>query len=259
MSGEGGSARSEGDPPRDGAALEGTPPSAARHGTADPVAELEARVGHVFADRALLLRALTHRSAIQEGGGAASYERLEFLGDALLGALAAEWLYRRLASDDEGELSKVKSYLVSEPVLAELAGELGLGALLRLGVGEERSGGRAKPSLLADAVEALIGALYLDAGLEATRAFVAPRLHAGFQAWRDGAARRDAKTALQERLQAAGGEPPEYRLVATSGPDHQKRFVVECWAAGRMLGCGEGSSKKRAEQAAAAAALANDL
>ena len=123
-------------------------------------------------------------------------------------------------------------------------------------MGEERSGGRAKPSLLADAVEALIGALYLDAGLESTRRFVAPLLHAGLDAWRSGAARRDAKTALQERLQASGGEPPEYRLAGTSGPDHQKRFVVECWGEGRLLGTGEGSSKKRAEQAAATAALA---
>ena len=234
---------------------EAAPGGAGVRAAGDPFVALEARLGHTFVDRGLLLRALTHRSAIQEGGGAASYERLEFLGDALLGALAAEWLYRRLSSDDEGELSKVKSYLVSEPVLADFAGELELGALLRLGVGEERSGGRAKPSLLADAVEALIGALYLDAGLDATRAFVTPLLHAGFEAWRSGAAQRDAKTALQERLQAEGGEPPEYRLVATSGPDHQKRFVVECWAAGRLLGHGEGSSKKRAEQAAATAAL----
>lgn len=216
---------------------------------------LEARLGHAFRDRALLQRALTHRSASQEAGDAASYERLEFLGDAILGALAAEFLYRERAADDEGELSRIKSYLVSEPVLAAHAGELGLGPLLRLGVGEERSGGRDKPSLLADALEAVLGALYLDAGLAATRSFVEPMLRAGLDDWRSGAAQRDAKTALQERLQAEGGEPPEYRLTATSGPDHQKRFVVECWAAGRLLGRGEGSSKKRAEQAAAAAAL----
>jgi len=219
-------------------------------------AALEARLGHTFVDRALLRRALTHRSATQEGPDAASYERLEFLGDAVLGALAAEWLYQQLAADDEGELSKVKSYLVSESVLAAFAQELELGPLLRLGVGEERSGGRAKPSLLADALEALIGALYLDGGLELTRSFVAPLLRAGLDAWKSGAAQRDAKTALQERLQAAGGEPPEYRLAGTSGPDHQKRFVVECWSEGRLLGTGEGSSKKRAEQAAATAALA---
>jgi ribonuclease-3 len=222
----------------------------------DPLAALEGRLGHAFADRWLLASALTHRSASQEARGpAGSYERLEFLGDAILGLLAAEWLFRELVSDDEGELSKLKSYLVCEPVLAGHAAALGLGPLLRLGVGEERSGGRDKPSILADALEALIGALYLEAGLDATRTFVVPLLAAGLDAWRNGAAVRDAKTALQERLQAEGGEPPEYRLIATSGPDHQKRFVVECWAEGRLLGRGEGSSKKRAEQAAAAAAL----
>src|SRR5262249_26970078 len=156
------------------------------------------------------------------------YERLEFLGDAVLGALAAEWLYRQLPAADEGELSKVKSYLVSEPVLAAFAGELGLGPLLRLGVGEERSRGRDKPSLLADALEAVIGALYLDGGLAVVRRLVTPLLSSGRAAWRADAALRDAKTALQERLQAKGDEPPEYRLIATSGPDHQKRFAVEC-------------------------------
>jgi ribonuclease-3 len=217
-----------------------------------PLAE---RLGHAFADGTLLVSALTHRSASQEGGERGSYERLEFLGDAVLGVLAAEWLYRELAEEDEGELSKIKSYLVSEPVLAGFAAELELGGLLRLGVGEERSGGRDKPSLLADALEAVIGALYLDGGLEVARRVVTPLLARGLEAYHAGAARRDAKTALQERLQGEGGEPPEYRLVATSGPDHQKRFAVECWAAGCLLGRGEGSSKKRAEQAAAAAAM----
>jgi ribonuclease-3 len=216
---------------------------------------LTERLGHRFTDEALLERALTHRSWIQEGDGdAASYERLEFLGDAVLGVLAAEWLYATLPSD-EGELSKIKSYVVSEPVLARFAAELGLGERLRLGVGEERSGGREKPSLLADALEALIGALYVDGGVEVARRFTAPLLEAGYEAFRAGAQWRDPKTALQERLQADGGDPPEYRLVGTSGPDHQKHFVVECWAHGMLRGSGEGSSKKRAEQAAAAAAL----
>ena len=219
------------------------------------IAELEARLGHTFADRELLARALTHRSASQEGGERASYERLEFLGDAVLGTLVAEWLYRELEGGDEGELSKVKAYLVSESVLAGYAAALSLGPLLRLGVGEERSGGRGKPSLLADTVEALLGALYLDGGIEAARRLVAPLLVSGFAAWRSGAAAGDAKTALQERLQGEGKEPPEYRLVESSGPDHQRRFVVECWADGRLLGRGEGSSKKRAEQAAAGVAL----
>jgi len=220
--------------------------------------ELEARLGHPFADGELCERALTHRSGAQEsaqdGEERGSYERLEFLGDAVLGLLAGEWLYRRFPAD-EGELSKRKSYLVSEPVLAEHARALGLGPLLRLGVGEERSGGRDKPSLLADALEAVIGAVYLDGGLEAARRLVEPLLERGAAEYQLGAARRDAKTALQERLQADAGALPEYRLAGSSGPDHEKQFVVECWAAGRCIGRGAGSSKKRAEQEAAADAL----
>ena len=217
-------------------------------------AALEEQLGHHFASRALLGVALTHRSGAQEGGGT-HYERLEFLGDAVLGLLAAEWLYRRLEAP-EGELSKRKSYVVSEPLLAEHARRIGLGAALRIGVGEERSGGRDKPSLLADALEALIGAAYLDGGLDAARRIVVPLLEAGAESYRRAADRRDPKTALQEVLQEGeGGEPPDYRLVETSGPDHQKRFVVECWAAGELLGRGEGTSKKRAEQAAAGEAL----
>jgi ribonuclease-3 len=221
------------------------------------LATLEAALGHQFADRSLLATALTHRSGAQERrDGGRHYERLEFLGDAVLGLLAAEWLYQRLEAP-EGELSKRKSYLVSEPILAEHAQRLDLGPLLRIGVGEDRSGGREKASLLADSLEALIGAAYLDGGLAAARALVLPLLEAGTESFRRVANLRDPKTTLQERLQErAGGEPPEYRLVGTSGPDHQKRFEVECWAAGRMLGRGEGTSKKRAEQAAAAAALA---
>ena len=226
--------------------------------TAERRLELEARLGHAFADAELFHRALTHRSGAQEGTGAEgdSYERLEFLGDAVLGLLAGEWLYRRLPAA-EGELSKRKSYLVSEPVLAEHARSLGLGPLLRLGVGEERSGGRDKPSLLADALEAMIGAVYLDGGLEAARRLVEPLLERGAVEYQLGADRRDAKTALQERLQAAGGALPEYRLAGSSGPDHEKLFAVECWADGRCIGHGAGSSKKRAEQEAAADALAH--
>ena len=230
---------------------------------ADPATKrrraLEARLDHLFADGELCERALTHRSGAQEGPQdgeeRASYERLEFLGDAVLGLLAGEWLYRRLPAD-EGELSKRKSFLVSEPVLAEHARALGLGPLLRLGVGEERSGGRDKPSLLADALEAVIGAVYLDGGLEAARRLVEPLLERSAAEYQRGAARRDAKTALQERLQAEGAALPEYRLAGSSGPDHEKQFVVECWAAGRCIGRGQGSSKKRAEQDAAADALA---
>jgi len=223
-------------------------------------AALARRLGHELRDARLLEQALTHRSWTQEGSeSASSYERLEFLGDAVLGLLATQWLYAHLDESDEGELSKLKSYVVSEPVLAAHARELGIGPLLRLGVGEEKSGGREKPSLLADALEAVIGALYLDGGLEVAGRATSNLIRRGVEAFLAGAQWRDPKTALQERLQAEGGEPPEYRLIATSGPDHQKRFVVECWAAGHLLGRGEGSSKKRAEQAAAAEALGGQV
>jgi ribonuclease-3 len=219
------------------------------------VAALEERLGHAYRDRELLATALRHRSAAQESGVGSHYERLEFLGDAVLGLLAAEWLYRRLDSP-EGELSKRKSYLVSEPALALHARRLGIGDVLAMGVGEERSGGRDKPSLLADSLEALVGAAYLDGGLDAARRIVVPLLEAGAVAYGRAADHRDPKTTLQERLQEhEGGEPPDYRVVEETGPDHKKVFTVECWSAGRLLGRGQGSSKKRAEQAAAAAAL----
>jgi ribonuclease-3 len=224
-------------------------------GDDDRLEALQAKLGHQFAELQLLRAALTHRSAAQESGQGTHYERLEFLGDAVLGVLAAEWLYRRLDAP-EGELSKRKSWLVSEAMLAAHAQRLGLGEALRVGVGEERSGGREKASLLADSLEAVIGAAYLDGGLDAARPLVLALLEAGAEAYGRAADLRDPKTTLQERLQERqGGEPPEYRLVDSSGPDHRKVFTVECWSSGRLLGRGEGSSKKRAEQAAAAAAL----
>jgi ribonuclease III len=217
---------------------------------------LEARTGHRFADRELLAAAVTHRSRVAEAEAGENYERLEYLGDAVLGLLAADWLLRAFPEEGEGQLSRLKGYLVSEPVLARFARDLDLGAALRLGIGEERSGGREKPSLLADAFEALLGALYLDGGLEAAARVAAPLLEQGLASYERSVV-TDAKTALQELLQARGAEPPEYRLVEESGPDHVKHFRVECWGLGRRLGGGEGTSKKRAEQAAAAAALAD--
>ena len=214
---------------------------------------LEERLGHRFADTELLSTALTHRSWAAESVTTRTYERLEFLGDAVLGLLAAEWLYRTV-EQPEGELSRLKAYLVSETVLARQAELLGIGDALLLGTGEERSGGRAKGSLLADALEAVLGAIYLDAGLEAARRVAVPLLERALAGYEDAAA-ADAKTALQEVLQARGAALPDYRLVRASGPDHAKTFAVECWAEGQLLGVGTGSSKKRAEKAAAAAAL----
>lgn len=220
-----------------------------------PLAELERRLGYRFHDRALLEAALTHRSHAQESGGEIQYERLEFLGDAVLGLAAAERLYRALPAEAEGELSRLKAWVVSAESLARYAEALGLGELLRLGVGEERTGGRRKRSLLADALEAVFGAVYLDGGATAARALLAPYLEEALAA--DPGRAGDAKTRLQEAAQARGWELPAYRIAGESGPDHAKRFVVEVLVRGEVAGRGEGGSKKEAQQAAAAAALAS--
>jgi ribonuclease-3 len=218
-------------------------------------AGLEERLRYRFQDPRLLEEALTHTSWANEQGVEDDYERLEFLGDAILGALTASWLYDSRPDLDEGELSKLKSFVVSEAALAEHAEHLGLGIYLRLGVGESRSGGREKPSLLADAMEAVIGAVYQDGGLDAARAVALELLESVLGERIEIPEAQDSKTALQEAVQASGGTLPEYRHVGEEGPDHQKRFHVECWVDGRFVGGGDGSTKKRAEQRAARAAL----
>ena len=219
-----------------------------------PKTELEKVLGYRFRDRGLLELALTHRSYANEQGLDDHNERLEFLGDSILGAVAAAWLYTTHPELPEGELSKRKSYLVSEPALARLAGNLGVGGELRLGVGEERSGGRAKPSLLANGVEALLGAVFLDGGPEPVRRIVTPFL-AGVTEEGPPVLHSEPKTRLQEELQARGWELPVYRLVGEEGPDHAKRFTVECRVRGRPAGRGTGRSKKTAEREAAVRAL----
>jgi ribonuclease-3 len=216
--------------------------------------DLERALGYKFRNPELLTLALTHRSYANENGLPDHNERLEFLGDAVLGTVAAEWLFRRHPEMPEGDLSKRKSYLVSAPVLAGLADDLGVGKSLLLGVGEERSGGREKPSLLADSAEAVLGAIYMDGGLAPVRELVS-RLLAQVVEERPRIHETDTKTRLQEALQARGWSLPEYRLVAEMGPDHEKRFVVECRVCDRAAGRGEGRSKKIAEQRAAAEAL----
>lgn len=215
---------------------------------------LETQMRHHFTNAALLETALTHRSYANEKGLDENYERLEFLGDAVLDLVTAEWLYDRNPDATEGYLTQRKSYLVSEPVLAHIASGLGLGGLIRLGVGEARSGGEAKPSLLADALESVLGALYLDAGLPPCRRFIEGILEDAEYSDRPGRY-RDAKSALQEKLQSIGQQLPRYVLSASEGPDHEKRFTVECRVSGTTLGVGDGRSKKVAEQAAAHAAL----
>jgi ribonuclease-3 len=216
---------------------------------------LEERLGHRFDDGSLLEQALIHRSSAHEEGSDRHYERLEFLGDAVLGLVTAEWLFCRRADDAEGALARTKSYIVSAPALAGYARSLGVGDLLRLSVGEERTGGRDKLSLLADALEALFGAAFLDGGYEAARSAVVRYLE-WIEMDASATSRQDAKTALQEWLQANGQPLPVYRLVDERGPDHAKRFVVECWVGKRLHGSGSGPSKKQAEQEAAAEALA---
>jgi ribonuclease III len=215
---------------------------------------LEKRLGYRFKRLDLLDLALTHRSWANEQGIPEHYERLEYLGDSVLGLVTAEWLYSRYPELPEGELSKLKAQLVSRGTLAKFALELGLGTELKIGIGEDRSGGRSKASLLADSLEAVFGALYLDGGLEMARKTILPMLEGVTESVE--LVVNDAKTQLQEVSQALGWELPEYRLASSSGPDHNKVFVVECWLAGQLGGQGEGPSKKIAEQRAAADALA---
>jgi ribonuclease-3 len=219
-----------------------------------PLTALEERVGHRFSDPALLELALTHRSAANEQGSTRQNERLEFLGDAVLGLLVAEALYRRYPARPEGELARAKAVLVSAGALAPYGESLGLGGALLLGVGEARSGGRRKASLLADTVEAVLGAVYLDGGIEAARGMVEAYL-----AWSDVGGEPvwiDAKTDLQERVQARGWPLPVYSIVDAAGPEHERRFTCIVELCGEAVGKGSGRSKKAAQQAAAAEALA---
>jgi ribonuclease-3 len=213
---------------------------------------LQQRLGHRFGDARLLQRALTHRSF-----GAEHNERLEFLGDAVLALAVSALLYERFAGSDEGDLTRVRAHLVREDSLHRAALALGLPEVLRLSEGEARAGGAQRPSILADAVEALIGAIYLDAGLGAAARLVASlfgELIAGTEAESFG---KDAKTELQEWLQARKLPVPAYRIVATTGQAHAQSFEVEC--AVLVLGLAEtggGRSRRAAEQEAARAMLA---
>ncbi|MGH9690830.1 MAG: ribonuclease III [Candidatus Acidiferrales bacterium] len=223
--------------------------------TPEEHAQLEALLGHRFARSEHLERALTHRS-YRQSSGAIDNERLEFLGDRVLGLVASEQLCRSFPGWEAGELSKGLSRLVSASSIHTVAQRLNLGAYLLLGPGEEKTGGREKKRLLADAYEAVIGAIYLDAGLAAAAAFVRRTLvDSALAGMADGLARSDNKSALQEWLQQRGLGAAEYRIRKESGPDHQKVFEVEVWHAGRRLSSSEGRSKKEAEQSAARQAL----
>jgi ribonuclease-3 len=221
-------------------------------------ADLVERIGYTFRDPGLLEHALTHTSRANEdaSGGVVDNESLEFLGDAVLGFVIADLLFRRFPDRDEGWKSKVKAALVSTASLARLAEALHLGDHLLLGRGEEKTGGRRKQALLADGFEALIAAVYLDGGVEAATAFLARQFEALIdEAHVSAAPFRDFKSTLQERVQSAGGLPPEYVVTGEVGPDHHKTFLVEVRVNGRALAEGSGQSKKAAEQEAARLAL----
>jgi ribonuclease-3 len=216
----------------------------------EAVGRLAATVRHDFDDPDLLVLAVTHRSWCAEHPGDLPNERLEFLGDAVLGVVVTDHLFRTHPELPEGELAKARAWVVSAPSLAQVAAGLGLGEALRLGKGEHRSGGRAKPSILADAFEAVIGAIYLDGGLEAARRFVLDRLEERIDEAADGPGGHDHKTQLQELAARLWEELPVYEL-RDEGPDHDKRFYAVVRLAGVARGDGEGRSKKQAEQAAA--------
>ncbi len=223
------------------------------------IAELESILGHQFRDPRWLHQALMHSSRIPERSPeepAESNEKLEFLGDAVLELVVSEELVREFPNWSEGQLSKSRARLVNATAISLSAQRLGLGKYLRLGRGEEKTGGRSKPALLADAYEALIAAIYLDGGLEAARGFVRRSLVEGAMALEaERLGHTDHKSALQEFLQSRGMAPGIYHVIAETGPDHQKTFRVEVRIAGQPPASGTGRTKKEAEQSAAIAAL----
>ncbi|MBI2090007.1 MAG: ribonuclease III [Deltaproteobacteria bacterium] len=213
---------------------------------------LQKEVGYLFADPSLLLRCLTHVS-FARGKRYSHNETLEFLGDAVLDLAISDLLMRRFPEKSEGDLSKMRASLVNAATLAEKGTHLNLGDLLRLGKGEERSGGRRKKSILAGAFEALLGGIYWEGGYEAARRVVERFFESDIRERKLG--QQDYKTRLQEICQMLFHAPPDYRIVAEIGPDHEKHFVTEIAVGGKVMGRGEGRSKKQSEQEAARKAL----
>jgi ribonuclease-3 len=215
---------------------------------------LEKKLGYHFRDIGLLEHAMTHSSYANEhrGAGLTSNERLEFLGDSVLGVVVADYLFHEHPDMPEGELTRTRAALVCEGSLHEVAKGLDLGRCLRLGKGEDAGGGRKRPSILADATEAMLAAVYLDGGMEAVRPIIRTLI---LDKEQEKSADRDYKTALQELVQRRPGASVSYRLVRESGPDHCRSFEMEASVDGSVIGAGEGRTKKEAEQMAAKAAL----
>jgi len=224
----------------------------------DPLGELETRLGYAFRERSNLLIALTHRSYAHQLSDHSEHhnESLEFLGDAVLGFLISSRIFRRFPGLNEGDLSKIRAYMVSAVNLARFAESLDLGAHLRISRGEEKTGGRKKRALLVDAYEAVIGAIYMDGGVDAAAAFVERQMGAHLDSLD---VRQltygDFKSALQERLHDLGLPEPQYRVVQEIGPDHLKTFVVQVLVGGETVSEASGKTKKEAQQAAARLAV----
>ncbi len=223
------------------------------------VQALEATIGYRFTDTGLLLEALTHKSYHYEHPDEAPVhnERLEFLGDSVLGLSIVSYLYELGGGHDEAVMSKIKSYVVQRAVLSEVGADIGLGEHLRIGKGEEETGGRRKSSIVADAFEALLGAVFLEAGFEVTRTVVLRLLGSRVRNAVETGDYKDYKTDLQERCQELFGVLPEYLVVSQEGLDHEKTFIVEVLVQGVSRGRGSGRNKKEAQQAAARDALGN--
>ena len=219
------------------------------------IKDLETAIGYQFKNIILLQNALTHSSYANEywHNSLKSNERLEFLGDSILGMVVAEHLYRNFPDRLEGELTRMRADMVCERSLARIAETLHLGKFLQLGNGEEQSGGRSRPSILADAVEAVLAACFLDGGMPAAEDFIHKFVLCDVPASQ--LKNKDYKTALQELIQRKKNQIISYRLTGESGPDHNKEFSVEVTVNGKVVGCGVGSSKKRAEQDAARVAI----
>ncbi len=222
---------------------------------AEQLRALEAQLDVHFRDLSLLNLALTHGSYVHEGrtDRTGTYERLEFLGDAVLNLVVSDHLYRRFPDRSEGDLARLRARLVNEPTLADIARSLDLGSYILLGRGEERGGGRARASMLADVLEAVVGAVYLDSGFGVAHAMVSRWYAHRFEGLEQ--ATGDFKSQLQEFVQQRDRKLPRYRITATEGPDHAKAFVAVVEVGGQVLGEGRGRTKKDAEQAAAAEAL----
>ncbi len=219
--------------------------------------KLEKELGYSFLNRALLFEALTHRSYHHENPDKvpAYNERLEFMGDSVLGLVIVEYLFTSERQMSESEMSKIKSYLVRGALLSEIAASISLGTYLRLGKGEEETGGRSKRSLLADAMEAVIGALYLESGYERARSVVLRLYGDRIESILSSGEYHSYKTELQEESQMRFGVLPEYRLISQEGEEHESIFTVEVFIAGRRLGKGTGKNKKEAQTAAAKMAM----